>query len=123
MAARVIDLSYAAAYRLGFIDAGSAEVELESVQPAREQAGAVYVQVGAFTTRDNAESLQARVTRELAWLQETAQVLLSGTSGACRWVLIARAKTHARWPIASRASSISSRSSWCASRRFLPQAS
>ena len=36
------------------------------------------MQVGAFTTRDNAESLQARVTRELAWLQESAQVLLSG---------------------------------------------
>jgi rare lipoprotein A len=75
---RVIDLSYAAAYKLGFIQAGSAQVELESVQPAREQAGAVYVQVGAFTTRENAESLQGRVTRELAWLQESAQVLLSG---------------------------------------------
>jgi len=75
---RVIDLSYAAAYKLGFIQAGSAQVELESVQPTREQAGAVYVQVGAFTTRENAESLQARVTRELAWLQESAQVLLAG---------------------------------------------
>ena len=75
---RVIDLSYAAAYKLGFIQAGSAQVQLESVQPAREQAGAVYVQVGAFTTRKYAESLQARVTRELAWLQESAQVLLAG---------------------------------------------
>jgi rare lipoprotein A len=75
---RVIDLSYAAAYKLGFVQAGSAQVELESVQPAAEQAGAVYVQVGAFTSRENAESLQARVTRELAWLQESAQVLVSG---------------------------------------------
>ncbi len=75
---RVIDLSYAAAYKLGFIQAGSARVQLESVQPAPEQAGAVYVQVGAFTTRENAESLQARMTRELAWLQESAQVLVSG---------------------------------------------
>src|SRR6185436_4022761 len=50
---RVIDLSYAAAYQLGFIQAGSAQVQLERVQPAREQAGAVYVQVGAFTTREN----------------------------------------------------------------------
>jgi rare lipoprotein A len=75
---RVIDLSYAAAYRLGYIQAGSAQVELESVQAAREQAGAVYVQVGAFTSRENAESLHARLTRELAWLQEGAQVLLSG---------------------------------------------
>jgi peptidoglycan lytic transglycosylase len=74
---RVIDLSYAAAYKLGYIQAGSAQVELESVQPVVEQAGGVYVQVGAFTSRENAESLQARVTRELGWLQESAQVLLS----------------------------------------------
>jgi rare lipoprotein A len=77
-ASRIIDLSYAAAYKLGFIQAGSAQVEIETVLPAREQAGGVYVQVGAFSSRENAESLQARVTRELAWLQETAQVLLSG---------------------------------------------
>ena len=84
---RVIDLSYAAAYKLGYIQAGSTQVELESVQPAVaqagsvqpavEQAGGVYVQVGAFTSRENAESLQARVARELGWLQESAQVLLS----------------------------------------------
>jgi rare lipoprotein A len=74
---RIIDLSYAAAYKLGFIQAGSAQVELEAIIPAGEQAGAVYVQVGAFSSRESAESLQARVTRELAWLQETAQVLLS----------------------------------------------
>jgi len=75
---RVIDLSYAAAYKLGYIQAGSAQVELESVQPAREEAGAVYVQVGAFNSRENAESLQARMTHELGWLQENAQVLLTG---------------------------------------------
>jgi rare lipoprotein A len=74
---RVIDLSYAAAYRLGFIQAGSAQVELEAVLAGQPQAGGIYVQVGAFSSRDNAESLQARVTRELAWLQQTAQVLLS----------------------------------------------
>ena len=31
---RVIDLSYAAAYRLGYIEAGSAEVEVEAVVPS-----------------------------------------------------------------------------------------
>jgi peptidoglycan lytic transglycosylase len=77
-ASRVIDLSYAAAYRLGYIQAGSARVEVEAVVPGRPQLGGVYVQVGAFSARENAESLQARVTRELAWLQETAQLLLSG---------------------------------------------
>jgi rare lipoprotein A len=75
---RVIDLSYAAAYKLGYIQAGSAQVELESVVPGREQAGGVYVQIGAFTSRENAESLQARLTREAAWLQQNVQVLLSG---------------------------------------------
>ena len=84
---RVIDLSYAAAYKLGYIQAGSAQVELESVQsaaaqagtvqPAAEEAGGVYVQVGAFTSRENAESLQSRLSRELGWLQQSAQVLLS----------------------------------------------
>lgn len=40
---RVIDLSYAAAYRLGYIEAGSAEVEVEAVVPSQragmEEAG------------------------------------------------------------------------------------
>jgi peptidoglycan lytic transglycosylase len=77
-ASRIIDLSYAAAYKLGYIQAGSAQVEVEAVFPAAQQAGGVYVQVGAFSSRENAESLQARVTRELGLLQEAAQVLLSG---------------------------------------------
>ena len=78
-ASRIIDLSYAAAYRLGFIQAGSARVELQSVLPqAQSQQAGVYVQVGAFSSRENAESLRARVARELEWLQDTVQVLLSG---------------------------------------------
>ena len=76
---RVIDLSYAAAYKLGFIQAGSAQVEVESIVPGEAQeASAVYLQVGAFNSRESAESLRARVTRELAGLQETVQVLLTG---------------------------------------------
>jgi rare lipoprotein A len=74
----VIDLSYAAAHRLGYIQAGSARVEVESIVPGGAGAGALYLQVGAFSSRENAETLQARVARELAWLQESAQVLLSG---------------------------------------------
>ena len=77
-ASRIIDLSYAAAYRLGYIQAGSAQVEVEAEFPRLQQTGGVYVQIGAFSSRENAESLQARITRELAWLQESAQVLLSG---------------------------------------------
>jgi rare lipoprotein A len=77
---RVIDLSYAAALRLGYIQAGHAEVELESILPGepQKQAAALYVQLGAFSTRENAESLRARVAQELAWLKDAAQVLLAG---------------------------------------------
>jgi rare lipoprotein A len=79
-ASRVIDLSYAAAYRLGYIQAGSARVQVEAIVPnAGERAAAVYLQVGAFNSRENAESLQARVAREAGWLQEAVQVLMSGS--------------------------------------------
>lgn len=71
---RIIDLSYAAAFKLGFIQAGSAQVEVEAILPA----AAVYLQVGAFSARDKAEVLRARMTQELAWLRESAQVMLSG---------------------------------------------
>lgn len=88
---RIIDLSYAAAYRLGYAQAGSATVEVESIQPgepkqeARVEAkqepqaqGGIYLQMGAFSSRENAEDLRARVARELAWLSEQVQVLASG---------------------------------------------
>ena len=96
---RVIDLSYTAAYRLGFADAGSALVDVEAVfpgagalagaPPAPVQATArapvlpdtqprgVYLQLGAFAVRENAESFRARMTREFAWLSETIQVIAS----------------------------------------------
>jgi rare lipoprotein A len=85
---RIIDLSYAAAYRLGYVQAGSATVEVESVQPGEPKQetaqsgvypqGGIYLQVGAFSSRENAEDLRARVARELAWLSEQVQVLASG---------------------------------------------
>ncbi|HTL25646.1 MAG TPA: septal ring lytic transglycosylase RlpA family protein [Burkholderiales bacterium] len=93
---RVIDLSYTAAYRLGYADAGSALVDVEailpgtvaaapaqpvpppspqSVAPATVQAKGVYLQLGAFTVRENAELFRARMMREFAWLSETIQVI------------------------------------------------
>jgi rare lipoprotein A len=77
---RIIDLSYAAAYRLGYIQAGHAQVEVEAILAGgREQeAGGVYLQVGAFASRENAESLRARVARELSGLQDRIEVLLAG---------------------------------------------
>ena len=101
---RMIDLSYAAALKLGFAHLGSAEVELESIEPgqavtptqqaatttppaaapteqalpAPEQAVAVYVQVGAFSSRANAENLRSRLEGEFGWLRDTVQVLAIG---------------------------------------------
>ena len=122
---RMIDLSYAAALKLGFAHLGSAEVELESIEPgqavtptqqaatttppavattppapaptqqaatttppaaapteqalpAPEQAVAVYVQVGAFSSRANAENLRSRLEGEFGWLKDTVQVLAIG---------------------------------------------
>lgn len=72
---RIIDLSYAAAYRLGFADKGTAPVEVEIIVPGdtpppplkKEQvdSGHQYLQVGAFGARDNAERLQRELTRHL----------------------------------------------------------
>jgi rare lipoprotein A len=76
---RLIDLSYAAAYRLGFIGAGSAQVEVEAIVPGEPQEpGAVYVQLGAFSSQQNAESFGEQLAGQLAWVTETMQVMLSG---------------------------------------------
>ncbi|HFD80177.1 MAG TPA: septal ring lytic transglycosylase RlpA family protein, partial [Gammaproteobacteria bacterium] len=85
---RLIDLSYAAAARLGILGKGTGLVELEVIDPAeyrRQQARpavmasrpkhtaaakaptatppSLYLQVGAFSKRDNAERLQARLRK------------------------------------------------------------
>jgi rare lipoprotein A len=87
---RIIDLSYAAAYKLGYVTAGSARVEVESVSATTaeakpqvaegkpQEATGTYIQVGAFSVRENAEDLRARMMRELAGLSEAVQVLLVG---------------------------------------------
>jgi rare lipoprotein A len=90
---RIIDLSYAAALKLGYIAAGSALVEVESIAPGESAAPApappeessspvaaknTYIQVGAFSSRANAEDFRASVSRQLAWLTEGIQVLSIG---------------------------------------------
>jgi rare lipoprotein A len=93
---RIIDLSYAAASKLGYIAAGSARVEVESVTPAQAAAapvvtapaeesksavvetGTTYIQVGAFSSRENAEDLRGRIVRQLSWLTDAVQVLSIG---------------------------------------------
>ena len=128
---RLIDLSYAAAYKLGYTGAGSASVEVESItredmpviaagrrqaapaaaaprpnaaqalaetqsitaltpapdslpqpEPAKPapaipvdaEAGGIYLQLGAFSARENAENFRVRVYQQLAWLNEAIQI-------------------------------------------------
>ena len=74
---RLIDLSYAAATRLGMIGEGTARVRVRALEPAGPQPrqaggaadvqgesdrrGAALIQVGAFNQRDNATALRARL--------------------------------------------------------------
>jgi rare lipoprotein A len=126
---RIMDLSYAAAYRLGYVNVGSTAVEVEAVmpgdmsptayaqakppvapakpavviaeqdeiellaarlaasetsalaQPAAPSAAAqkgVFLQLGAFSNAENAESLRSHLSRELDWLNEGIQINASG---------------------------------------------
>ncbi len=69
---RIIDLSYAAAARLGIVGEGTGLVELRVLDPDRPEGPVVaedpvgppprlFVQVGAFASRDNAERVVARL--------------------------------------------------------------
>ena len=115
---RVIDLSYAAAWKLGYLEQGSALVEVESLLPDRTlvaspsgvspllaavpsqgperaaavprapeappieptrvpveaEPGGIYLQLGAFADRDNAENFRARLALELATLDRPAEL-------------------------------------------------
>jgi rare lipoprotein A len=134
---RVIDLSYAAAHRLGYVDNGSTLVEVESVLPegattmsyaqvmpaprsvravggpierdeiellaaklgqdktaapslvaemtppvpsrsAAVSGGGVFLQLGAFASADNAETLRSHLQRELDWLSDGIQIAAGG---------------------------------------------
>ena len=124
---RIMDLSYTAALKLGYINQGSAMVEVQQVRagdapvpvargitsapvdaaprpapvlplqpspvavtpsapiedraatplaaPPPASAEGIYLQLGAFATRANAESMKERVQRELPWLTEPATVV------------------------------------------------
>jgi len=109
---RIIDLSYAAASRIGIAAKGSGMVEVERVfEPPRGRASAVdpeqamrpqqaqtvasqaaapatietplvaqeggglWVQLGAFSSAEAAESFREKVTRDLTWIFEPIQVV------------------------------------------------
>lgn len=81
-AGRVIDLSYVAALKLGVYETGTARVEVEAVGPAidaqapdAESEEPVYLQVGVFAERGNAERLleQLRAAGERARIVESRE--------------------------------------------------
>ncbi len=67
---RLIDLSYAAAVKLGFADKGTARVEIELIEPDNKFAkgsqpasqSRYFLQVGAFQAQDAAIQLQAELS-------------------------------------------------------------
>ena len=83
-AERIIDLSYTAAWKLGFVESGSARVEVESVLPGKAEAAreaaakGVFLQLAAFAAREAAENFRIRVYRDLAWLSEAIQLVEGG---------------------------------------------
>ena len=46
--------------------------------PVSADASGIYLQLGAFSMRDNAESFRARVYKDLAWLSDSMQVNAQG---------------------------------------------
>jgi rare lipoprotein A len=81
---RVIDLSYTAAHKLGYLGRGSARVRVESIDPDTYDVqgeafnDGVYLQVGAFTQADNAHKLLERLQRALELGGARARVVLIG---------------------------------------------
>ncbi len=94
-AGRIIDLSYAAAARIGIASAGSGLVEVERIfapsdialapvaPPAMadvetpivsQEASALWLQLGAFASADNAEQFRNRVRASLPWILEPSDL-------------------------------------------------
>jgi len=82
---RIIDLSYTAAYKLGYLGRGSARVRVESIDPdtfdmqGKAPQTGVYLQVGAFSRADNARQLRDRLERQLDIDAGQTRVVLDGS--------------------------------------------
>ncbi len=86
---RVIDLSYAAAYRLGYVEQGSVTVEVETITTSPVSGSnpqtlnqampktKFYLQLGAFAGRGSADSFFRKLQTELKSLGETLQISFS----------------------------------------------
>lgn len=82
---RIIDLSYTAAYKLGYLNRGSGRVRVESIDPdsfdaqGKAPQDGIYLQVGAFSRADNARQLRDRLTRQLDIDASQTRVVLDGS--------------------------------------------
>lgn len=99
---RLIDLSYVAAWKLGYADGGSTTVVVESIGadgtpgdapatratktefvppaplPEVSDGRGIYLQLGAFSNLDNADNLRSRLVRELGALGDRLVVHTEG---------------------------------------------
>ena len=82
---RLIDLSYAAAHKLGYLGQGSTQVRVESIDPADagiqddSSSEGLFLQVGAFGQPENAQNLSDKLKRELGLSDERVRVVLIGS--------------------------------------------
>ena len=60
---RIIDLSYAAAVKLGLLPKGTARVEIESIVPRGVKVAHYYVQAGAFNSPKPADELRRKLAK------------------------------------------------------------
>lgn len=63
---RIIDLSYAAAVKLGYQDKGTARVRVEAIMGEALDTRSYYVQVGAYSQRESAFNVKKRLTAQLS---------------------------------------------------------
>ncbi len=89
---RIIDLSYVGAHRLGYVNAGSAAVEVEAILPDEIAARAtaqpaqgltarrgVFLQLGTFSSAAKAEGLRMRVRDEFEALADRLELQDDGS--------------------------------------------
>jgi rare lipoprotein A len=111
---RIIDLSYTAAKQMGMVGAGTARVEIVALGERRQTAsgdafvpmdyynGAFTFQVGAFSSRANAERLRAKLDRPLPTPTYTLRSrrchLLPGSGGPLQTTWKAPKSMNGTWP-------------------------
>lgn len=94
---RIIDLSYTAAYKLGLVNGGSGQVEVEAILPG-EATGTAYAQVtppppkaaapAVNGERDEIEELSRRLAREEQPVQTAAMAGMAGDGAVAKGIYL-----------------------------------